>query len=74
MRDVLAKNSQEVTLSREEYLKLVEAYQRMGKVLYSPKNKKSAITPHTLYGIWEGVKVEEKDFQNAKRSLFPSSL
>lgn len=26
----------------------------------------------TLYGIWEGVKVNEADFQGAKDSLFQS--
>ena len=74
MRDALAKNLQDVTLSKEEYLKLVEAYKKIGKVLYSPKKKKSATAPHTLYGIWEGVKVDEEDFQDADKSLFPSSL
>jgi len=74
MTKVLAKNLQDITLSKEEYLKLVGAYKKIGEILYSPKKKKVSVAPPTLYGIWEGIKVEEKDFQNAKKSLFPSSL
>ena len=74
MRDVLAKNLQDTILSKKEYLKLVEAYQKIGEILYTPKKKKVRSAPATLYGIWEGIKVDEKDFRNAKKSLFPSSL
>jgi hypothetical protein len=74
MVKVVEKNSKNITLSKEDYLKLLEAYQELGEILISKKKKKVVSSLKTLYGIWKGVKVEEKDFEEAKKSLFKTSL
>lgn len=74
MANAVTKTSKSIILSHNDYAKLLEAYQKISEVLYVQKKKKSPSAPDTLYGIWEGVKIDEQDFQNAKKSLFPPSL
>ena len=74
MANLLTKKPEHIMLSKEDYLKLTEAYQKISEILYAPKKKKNLPPFHTLYGIWKGVKVNEKDFQETEKSLFPSSL
>ncbi|MEK7542653.1 MAG: hypothetical protein AAB524_03050 [Patescibacteria group bacterium] len=74
MANVAAKNAENIILSKKDYRKLMEAYQKISEILYTQKKKKALTAPHSLYGIWKGVKVNERDFQHAKKSLFPSSL
>lgn len=74
MANVATKNAENIILSKKDYWKLMEAYQKISEILYTQKKKKGVSTPPTLYGIWKGVKVDEEDFQNAKKSLFPFSL
>jgi len=74
MVKIIEKNSKNITLSKEDYLKLLETYQKLGEILISQKKKKIASSFKTLYGIWKGVRVEEKDFKEAKKSLFKTSL
>jgi len=73
MTKVSVKNQKNITLSKENYLKLLEIYQKLEEILISKKKK---ITPSlkTLYGIWKGIKVNEKDFKEAEKSLFKTSL
>ncbi|PIS39363.1 MAG: hypothetical protein COT33_02385 [Candidatus Nealsonbacteria bacterium CG08_land_8_20_14_0_20_38_20] len=73
MTEVSVKNQKNITLSKENYLKLLEIYQKLEEILISKKKK---ITPSlkTLYGIWKGIKVNEKDFKEAEKSLFKTSL
>ena len=70
--------SEKVVLSKNDYLKLLEAYQKIGQILIFQKKKKSVPTfkpvLKSLHGIWKGIKIDEKDFQGAKKSLFKSSL
>lgn len=72
----LTKNSKNITLSKETYLKLLETYQKLGEILICPKKKKLVAVPSlkTLYGIWERVKVDKKDFKEAEKPLFKTSL
>lgn len=74
MVNAVTKNSKSITLSHNDYMKLLEVYQKISEILYVQKKRKESSPFHTLYGIWEGVTVDEQDFQNAKKSLFPSSL
>lgn len=74
MANVATKNAENIILSKKDYWKLMEAYQKISEILYAQKKKKVIPAPYSLYGIWKSVKVDEKDFQNAKKSLFPSSL
>jgi hypothetical protein len=74
MKETVEKNSKEVILSKEDYLKLLELYQKLGEILILKKKKKTTSFPKSLYGIWKGVKVEEEDFEKAKESLFKTSL
>jgi len=74
MAKILAKKSKDIVLSKEDYLKLLELYQKLGEVLSFKKKKRTAPSLKTLYGIWKGVKVNEKDFEEAKKSLFKKSL
>lgn len=74
MVKIIEKNSKNITLSKEDYLKLLETYQKLGEILISQKKKKIVSSFKTLYGIWKGVRVEEKDFKEAKKSLFKTSL
>lgn len=73
MAKVLVKNSNNVTLSKKDYLKLLEIYQNLEEILIS-KKKKIAPSLKTLFEIWKGIKVNEKDFKEAKKSLFKTSL
>lgn len=70
--------SEKVTLSKNDYLKLLEAYQKIGQILIFQEKKKAVSTfkpaLKSLHGIWKGVKIDEKDFQRAKQSLFKFSL
>jgi len=68
------KNSKNIILSKEMYLKFLETYQKLGKILVFSKEKKTSSPLKTLYGIWEGVKINEEDFKRAKKSLFKISL
>jgi|GEM_PF-6154692 hypothetical protein len=68
------KNSKKVILPEEDYLKLLELYQKLGEILTFKKKKKAVSSLKSLYGIWKGVKVEEEDFEKAKKSLFKTSL
>jgi len=74
MAKVLTENSKNITLSKKDYLELLNIYQKLEKILLLPKKKKTFPSLKTLYGIWKGVKVEEKDFEDAKKSLFKTSL
>lgn len=74
MVKVLTKNSKNITLSKEDYLKLMNIYQKLEEILLSSKKKKAASSLKTLYGIWKGIKIEEKDFEGAKESLLKTSL
>ena len=74
MANITARNAENIILSKKDYWKLMEAYQKISEILHAQKKKKVIPAPHSLYGIWEGVEVEEKDFQDAKKSLFPSSV
>jgi len=74
MANTLIKNQKNIPLSKEDYLKLLELYKKLEEILI-PKKKKKTISPlKTLYGIWKGIKIDEKDFKEAKRSLFKPSL
>ena len=74
MVKVIEKNSINITLSKEDYLKLLQAYQKLGEALISKKKREIVSPLKTLYGIWKGVRIEEKDFTEAKKSLFKTSL
>jgi len=73
MANTLIKNQKNITLSKEDYLKLLELYKKIEEILI-PKKKKKTTPLKTLYGIWKGIKIDEKDFKEAKRSLFKPSL
>ena len=65
--------SKKINLSKDDFLKLLDAYQKIGQILSSKKMKKTVSvipTMKSLYGIWKGIKVDEKDFESAKKSLF----
>ncbi len=66
---------EKITISKKEYLKLSEAYKKMGEVLLGKKKKQSGSGKRlkSLYGIWKGAKVNEEDFKGAKKSLFKTS-
>ncbi len=66
---------EKITISKKEYLKLSEAYKKMGDLLFGKKKKhpSSGKKVKSLYGIWKGVKVNEEDFKGAKKSLFKTS-
>jgi hypothetical protein len=68
------KNTKNIALSKEDYLKLLELYQKLGEILILKKKKKTTSPLKTLYGIWKGIKVNEEDFKSAKKSLFKTSL
>ncbi|MCG2698443.1 hypothetical protein L6307_05175 [Candidatus Parcubacteria bacterium] len=74
MSELLVKNSNNIVLPKKDYLELLEVYQKLGVILFPKEKKKSASALKTLYGIWQGAKVDEKDFQQAKQSLFKASL
>jgi len=63
-----------ISLSEEEYSKFLEVYKKLGQILISKKIKKIKPSLKSLYGIWEGVKVDKEDFEKAKKSLFKTSL
>jgi len=67
---------EKIIVSKKELQKLLAAYQMLGSFLDSQKGKKNNKTPSlkTLYGIWKGANVNEKDFAFAKKSLFKTSL
>lgn len=73
MPKALAEKS-EITLSTKDYQALFEAYQKLGQFLAIQKKKKATPLLKTLYGIWQGVKVNEEDFESAEKSLFKTSL
>lgn len=73
MGKTLLKKQKNITLSREEYLTLLEIYKKLEKIL-GAKKKKTIPSLKSLYGIWKGIKVDEKDFEKAKKSLFKVSL
>jgi hypothetical protein len=68
------KNTKNIALSKEDYLKLLELYQKLGEILILKKKKKTTSLLKTLYGIWKGVKVDEEDFKRSEKSLFKTSL
>jgi hypothetical protein len=74
MAKSIGKNTKDIALSKEDYLKLLELYQKLGEILILKKKKKTTPSLKTLYGIWKGVKVNEEDFKRAKKSLFKTSL
>ena len=74
MAKINEKDLKNIILSREEYLKLLKIYQKLGEILISKKKKEMTPSLKTLYGIWKGVKIEEEDFEKAKKSLFKTSL
>jgi hypothetical protein len=72
---IMAKSTgKNIALSKEDYLKLLELYQKLGEILILKKKKKTASSLKNLYGIWKGVKVDEEDFKSAKKSLFKTSF
>jgi hypothetical protein len=72
---IMAKSTgKNIALSKEDYLKLLELYQKLGEILILKKKRKTASSLKSLYGIWKGVKVDEEDFKSAKKSLFKTSL
>lgn len=74
MSKLSVKNSNNIVLPKEDYFQLLEVYQKLGLVLFPEKKKKNIPVLKSLYGIWQGVKIDEKDFQQAKQSLFKTSL
>ena len=74
MGKTITKKPNNITFPKEDFLKLLEAYQKIGQILASKKIKKTPSFLKSLYGIWEGIKVDEKDFEEAKKSLFKSSV
>jgi hypothetical protein len=72
MAKTLVEKTENITLTKKDYQKLLEAWQKLGEILASQKRKKGSPALKTLYGIWKGVKVNEKDFKEAKKSLFKS--
>lgn len=75
MVKVLTKNQKNIVLSKEDYLKLLEIYQKLKEILMSKKEEKKVIPSlKSFYGIWKGVKIDEKDFEKTKKSLFKTSL
>lgn len=73
MAKTFAENVEEISFSQKDYQTLLEPYQKLGEVLISKKKKKGSPFLKTLYGIWKGTKVHEKDFEEAKKSLFKTS-
>jgi len=61
-------------LSMKNYQVLLDAYQKIGQVLDMQKAKEQGAKLKSLYGIWQGIKVEEKDFKEAEKSLFKTDL
>jgi len=74
MIESLIKYPKNITLPKEDYLKLLQIYKELEKILVFPKKKKSTSSLKTLYGIWKGIKINENDFEMAKKSLFKNSL
>lgn len=68
------KNLINITLSKEDYLKLLEIYHKLEEILASKKKKKVTSSLKTLYGIWKETRIDEKDFKEVKKSLFKTSL
>ncbi len=69
------ENSKNITLSKKDYLKFLEIYQKLGEILICPKEKKVKISSlKTLYGIWGKAEINEKDFKEVEKSLFKTSL
>lgn len=71
---ILIKKQEKVVLSTKDYQALLEAYKKIGSVLAAEKKKKIFSPLKTLYGIWQGVKVNEEDFAETEKSLFRTSL
>lgn len=74
MANSLTENTKEMLLSTKDYQTLLDAYQKIGKVLTVQKEKKKVVLLKTLYGIWKNAKVNEVDFKKAENSLFKTSL
>ena len=74
MAKVSTKVPKNIILSKEDYIKLLEVYQKLKEILASKEEKKITPSLKTLYGIWKGVKVNEEDFEEAKKSLFKASF
>lgn len=70
MIETSVKNT--VIFSQKDYSRLVDAYKKIGEILVSKKTKTNISFPKfkSLYGVWENIKVNEKDFETAKKSLF----
>ncbi|MBI2019987.1 hypothetical protein HYS94_01035 [Candidatus Daviesbacteria bacterium] len=53
--------------------KEIKVLKKLAKEQEKPAKKKVKKNGHmkSLYGILKGVKISEKDFQEAKKSLFP---
>lgn len=71
---ILTKKQEKIALSTKDYQALLEAYKKIGSVLGAEKKKKVVSSLKTLYGIWQGVKVNEEDFAETEKSLFKTSL
>jgi len=67
------KASEYIKLSKKDFLKLLELYQKIGKILTSQKTKKPTSSLKSLYGIWKKTKITEKEINQAKKSLFKFS-
>ena len=67
------KASEYIKLSKKDFLKLLELYQKIGKILASQKTKKPTSSLKSLYGIWKKAKITEKEINQTKKSLFKFS-
>lgn len=60
--------AEKITLSKQEYLTLWDAYHKIQKVL---EKKTKATSPlKSLQGIWKNATITEEDIEQAKQSLF----
>ena len=64
--------TEKITLSKEEYLTLWDAYQKMQKVL--GKKAKTASPLKSLQGIWKNTTITEEDIAQSKKSLFKNGV
>jgi hypothetical protein len=60
--------AEKITLSKEEYLTLWDAYQKIHKIL--EKKVKTSSPLKSLRGIWPDTTITEEDIEQSKQSLF----
>ena len=60
--------AEKITLSKEEYLTLWDAYQKIQKVL--GKKAKTNSPVKSLQGIWGKTVITDEDIEQSKQSLF----